>query len=189
MDFHWMDLMVRSEIQLCKITYREHGICFKNTTLFPASESLWWKMQLPFYSVWARIYCEVLIRLSRESLISHHSLLWSRGTFCGWPNHSDERDFFKTERCEAIPCHKKDTISYCHHPAFSFVSEDACSDHFCVKMRKMTCWEGSFGFSLGNALRPWAPNWHTTRKQIMLLTQQTRRCIFSGRNRVLRACM
>lgn len=60
--------------------------------------------------------------------------------------------------CEAIPCHNIDAISQCHHPAFSFVSEDVRSGHFCVKQREKACWEGSFELFLGNALWPWALN-------------------------------
>jgi len=41
--------------------------------------------------------------------------------------------------CEAIPCHNIDTISWCHYPAFSFVSEDAQSDRLCVKQTEKAC--------------------------------------------------
>lgn len=32
--------------------------------------------------------------LSGDLLISHHGSLWTRGTFCEWPNHRDGTDFF-----------------------------------------------------------------------------------------------
>lgn len=122
--------------------------------------------------------------LSGDLLISHHDSLWTRGTFCEWPNHRDETDFFMWSN--PLPQHR-------HHQLVSssciFFCQWRCSVWPLVcqtegkGLLRRKLWIVSWQCTLALGSKPW----HTTRKRVMLFTQQTRRCTSSARNGALTA--
>lgn len=122
----------------------------QNTILLSSKELPGWKIQLLLSSFWGGTHCKVISSLSGDSLISHCGSLWTWGSFCEWPNHSDETDFFMWSN--SLPQHRyyQMVSSSC-----IFFGEQRCSIWPLVCQREKAGWEVSFESFLGNAFWPW----------------------------------